>query len=88
MRGLLGGEVEAFEAEKRLLPVRFDAPEDFRDFFKRTYGPVIATYRRIADEPDEVAALNTALAGLARDAMDAQGRMDWEYLLVTARRTP
>ncbi|GAA2033734.1 class I SAM-dependent methyltransferase [Terrabacter terrae] len=88
VRDLLGGQVQSFAAEKRLLPVQFDAPEDFRDFFKRTYGPVIATYRRIADEPDEVAALDTALAGLARDAMDAQGRMDWEYLLVTARRTP
>lgn len=25
----------------------------FRDFFKANYGPTIATYARIADEPDQ-----------------------------------
>ena len=64
-----------------------DRPEDFRDFFKRTYGPTIATYRGIADDPGKVAALDTALADLARGHLDADGRMGWEYLLVTARRT-
>lgn len=87
VRRLLGERVEAFEAEKRLLPVRFDAPEDFRDFFKRCYGPAVVTYRGIADDPGKVAALDDALAELARDAMDADGRMEWEYLLVTARRS-
>ena len=86
VRDLLGDRVEALTAEKRSLPVHFDRPEDFRDFFKRTYGPTIVTYRGIADDPDKVAALDTALAELARDHLDADGRMGWEYLLVTARR--
>jgi hypothetical protein len=86
VRDLLGDGVETLTAEKRSLPVHFDRPEDFRDFFKRTYGPTIATYRGIADDPDKVAALDTALADLARDHLDADGRMGWEYLLVTARR--
>ncbi len=86
VRDLLGDRVEGFAAEKRSLPVHFDRPEDFRDFFKRTYGPTIVTYRGIADDPDKVAALDTALADLARDHLDAEGGMGWEYLLVTARR--
>ena len=88
VRELLGGRVEDLTAEKRSLPVHFDRPEDFRDFFKRTYGPTIATYRGIADEADKVAALDAAMSGLARDHQDASGQMGWEYLLVTARRTP
>jgi SAM-dependent methyltransferase len=87
VRELLGGHVDGLTAEKRSLPVHFDRPEDFRDFFKRTYGPTIATYRGIADDPDKVAALDAALADLARGHLDADGRMGWEYLLVTARRT-
>lgn len=83
---LLGDRVESLSAEKRSLPVHFERPEDFRDFFKRAYGPTIVTYRGIADSPDSVAALDDALLGLARDHMDAAGRMGWEYLLVTARR--
>jgi len=87
VRELLGDHVDGLTAEKRSLPVHFDRPEDFRDFFKRTYGPTIATYRGIADDPDKVAALDAALADLARGHLDADGRMGWEYLLVTARRT-
>lgn len=84
---LLGEHVEGLKAEKRVLPVHFDRPEDFRDFFKRTYGPTIVTYRGIADDADKVAALDTALADLARDHLDTTGQMGWEYLLVTARRS-
>jgi len=86
VRELLGDRVEGLVAEKRSLPVPFTRPEDFRDFFKRAYGPTIVTYRGIADDPDQVAALDTALLDLARDHLDADGHMGWEYLLVTARR--
>ncbi|MER7071619.1 class I SAM-dependent methyltransferase [Terrabacter sp. NPDC000476] len=87
VRELLADRVEDLRAEKRSWPVRFTRPEEFRDFFKRTYGPTIVTYRGIADDPEKVAALDVALADLARDHMDADGRMGWEYLLVTARRS-
>lgn len=88
VRALLGDRVTDFTAERRLLRVdRFAAPEHFRDYFKANYGPTIATYRNIADTPDRVAALDQALADLARDHWhEADATMDWEYLLVTARR--
>ena len=86
-RELLGGRVQDVVTEKRSLTVHFDQPEDFRDFFKRTYGPTIVTYRGIADDPAKVTALDAALTELSREHMDGSGRMGWEYLLLTARRT-
>lgn len=67
---------------------RFATPEEFRNYFKANYGPTIATYRGNADDPDRVAALDEALADLARSNDRGTGRtvMDWAYLLLTARR--
>ena len=60
--------------------------EEFRDFFKTNYGPTIAAYRGLADDPERVAALDGELAELARRHDLGGGAMDWEYLLVTASR--
>ena len=59
---------------------------DFRDDFKERYGPTIAVYRAIADDPDRVARLDAALAELGDRALDGGTVMGWEYLLLTARR--
>lgn len=86
VRELFGDRVESLTAEKRMVPVPFASGEEFRDFFKRTYGPTIATYRLIADDPAEVAALDAVLADLGTESLADGGPMQWEYLLVTARR--
>ncbi|MEU7011223.1 class I SAM-dependent methyltransferase [Streptomyces sp. NPDC046332] len=87
VRSLLGDRVTDVDARRRPLRVdRFARPEEFRDFFKASYGPTIATYRFISEDPDRVAALDEALADLASQHL-ADGAMDWEYLLVTARRS-
>jgi len=67
---------------------RFGRSEDFRDYFKARYGPTIAVYRAIADDPQRTAALDGALAGLARrfDLGSGSTVMEWEYLLLTARK--
>lgn len=86
VRDLLGNRVTDVRAERRTLRVgAFARPEDFRDFFKRAYGPTIAAYRGLADDPDRAAELDAALADLARGAMSDGGEMDWEYLLLVAR---
>ncbi|MFF9915378.1 class I SAM-dependent methyltransferase [Streptomyces sp. NPDC013457] len=83
---LLGDGVTDVEARRQALRVdRFARPEEFRDFFKACYGPTIATYRFISDDPERVAALDDALVELASQHF-VDGAMDWEYLLVTARR--
>ncbi len=89
VRGLLGDRAEVVSATRQTVRVdRFTAPEDFRDFFKACYGPTIATYKAIAADPDRVAALDADLADLARrhHTGGAGLAMNWEYLLLTARR--
>jgi SAM-dependent methyltransferase len=87
VRGLLGDRVEGLELRREVLQVgRFERPEDFRTFFKQCYGPTIVAYRGIADDPAKVAALDEALSTLAARFSTPDGLMEWEYLLVTARR--
>ncbi|MCW2759892.1 MAG: hypothetical protein JWR85_93 [Marmoricola sp.] len=87
VRGLLGDNVTDLEMTRRQLPVDvFATPTDFREFFKARYGPTIAVYRANAEDPDRVAALDRDLDALAGRFGAADGSMDWEYLLVTARR--
>ena len=87
VRELFGDRVTDIEASRQMLTVdRFATPEEFRDFFKATYGPTIAVYKAIADDPDKVAALDQGLAELAGNAQGDGGAMGWEYLLLTGRR--
>ncbi len=87
VRTLLGDRVADVAAEKRALTVPvFKDGASFRDFFKRTYGPTIAVYRSLADDPARTAELDEALAAHG-DRYVSGGVMEWEYLLLTARRT-
>ena len=75
--------------QRRTLRVdQFETPEQFRDFFKDNYGPTIAAYRGIADQPQRVTALDRDLADLARRfdvGVPGRSLFGWEYLLLTAR---
>ena len=86
VRALFGDRVTDLVAHQQTLRVdRFSTGAEFRDFFKANYGPTIAVYRYIADDPAKVAALDTDIAALG-DRFLADGVMGWEYLLVTAHR--
>jgi ubiquinone/menaquinone biosynthesis C-methylase UbiE len=89
VRDLLGDEVVDIEVRRENLRVEaFETPEEFRDFFKATYGPTISVYKAIADDPEKVAALDAALTDLGRRYDYGSGTtvMDWEYLIFTARK--
>jgi SAM-dependent methyltransferase len=66
----------------------FASPAAFRGYFKANYGPTIAAYQGIAEDPERVAALDRDLDALAErhDRGTGSTVMDWEYLLITARR--
>lgn len=82
---LFGGKVTGLRTERRLLTVdRFHTPEDFLAFFKETYGPTIAVYARLANDPAASGELDQGLIDLARDNFGSQDFMQWEYLLATA----
>ena len=95
VRALLGDQVTDVRARRQTVRVdRFGRPEDFRDYFKANYGPTIAAYRGIADDPERTAALDAELADLARrhdlgtgcTGCTGSTVMEWEYLLFTARK--
>ncbi len=85
---LLGDRVHEVTAQRRTLRVdQFGSPEAFRDYFKTNYGPTIAVYRGLAEDPDRTTALDEDLAELGRrfDIGSDATVLGWEYLLFTAR---
>lgn len=89
VRGLLGDRVTTVQSTVRSLTVdAFSSPDDFLRYFKRNYGPTIAVYASLADQPSRVAALDRELIDLAARFGFAKGAnaMDWEYLHLTATR--
>lgn len=87
VRGLFADRVTDLVAERRTLPVtHFADGAQFRDYFKAVYGPTIAAYRNVGDDVDRAAQLDADIAGLGDALMAGSSHMDWEYLLVTARK--
>lgn len=87
VRALLGEAVGDVATERRVLTVSaFGDGVALREYFKANYGPTIAAYRGIAEDPDRVAALDADIAALADRAL-RRGSMDWEYLLLTAGKS-
>ena len=89
VRAPLGDRVTDVVARRQALTMaRFRTPEAWLDYWKTVYGPTIAVYRGIADHPERVASLDrdlTALAARFDRGTDATV-MDWEYMLLTARK--
>src|SRR6202012_1553014 len=87
VRALLADGITDFAAHRRVLRVeRFAGGAPFRDFFKTFYGPTISAYRGIASEPDRAAAPDAELAELCDRHLAGSSTMEWESLLVTARK--
>jgi ubiquinone/menaquinone biosynthesis C-methylase UbiE len=89
VRDLLGDRVTDVVARRQTITSpEYTSPEAWRDWWKTVYGPTIAIYRGIADDPARTAELDHDLAALAAryDRGTGSTVMDWEYLLLTARR--
>jgi ubiquinone/menaquinone biosynthesis C-methylase UbiE len=91
VRELLGDRITDSQARKQTLRISsFHQPEDFLRYFKSHYGPTIAVYKFLAEDEEKVAALDQALTELADAFGDAHGdapwQMEWEYLLLTAKK--
>jgi ubiquinone/menaquinone biosynthesis C-methylase UbiE len=90
VRELFGKRVASLELTRRHYVER--SPGDaaaYCDFFKATFGPVIAIFGSLADRPDRAAALDRDFLDFATraDAGPAGGPAEYayEYLLVVAR---
>ena len=89
VRELFGDRVTDVAARIDTVTVdHFRAPADFREYFKTHYGPTIAVYRSIADDPQRVAALDADIDALVRRFQRGDGTavMDWEYLVLTGTK--
>lgn len=90
VEALFANRVEILRAERRTLRVdRFGSPEDFLHYFKANYGPTIAVYKSLSATPERAKALDGKLRDLVTQFSSGSddAAMDWEYLLVTARRS-
>ncbi len=87
VRELLGDRVVDVNALSKTVTIDlFATPAAWLEYFKANYGPTIAVYRSLADNPDRVAELDRELLGFASRYAGSGGSMEWEYLLFTARR--
>jgi ubiquinone/menaquinone biosynthesis C-methylase UbiE len=92
VRALFGDRVTDLELRRREVLIDHCAtPEEFREYWKRNYGPTIAAYAFTAADPDRVAALDRDFLAFLTEWNTATeaGRTAYhaEYLLVTARKT-
>jgi SAM-dependent methyltransferase len=88
VRSLFGDRVEDLTFTRDHVEVDvFTGPGDFRTYFRENYGPTLVAYRGLADQPDRVAELDAALDALAASADEGSGRMRWEYVVVSGRRS-
>lgn len=84
--GLLGDRVTNVSAHRDMLRVnRFDRAEDVHHYFKNHYGPTIEAFANIGANSVLAAALDAQLIELAQEFL-IEGVMDWEYLLLTAKK--
>ena len=91
VRELFGERVEFRELARREYAERAASPSDYVELFKQTFGPIVATYRSLADQPERSAALDRDFLEFADRANSgpAEGPAEYryEYLLAIARRT-
>ncbi|UZX03481.1 class I SAM-dependent methyltransferase [Arthrobacter sp. CDRTa11] len=91
VRELLGDRITDVQARTQTVSITsFHRPDDFLHYFKSHYGPTISVYKFLAGDEEKITALDKALTELADTFSDAHGdapsQMDWEYLLLTARK--
>ena len=87
---LFGDRVESLELKRGTYVERAGTPRDYCELFKQTFGPVVAVYAGLADQPGRAAALDREFLDYAtranQGAPGGPAEYPYEYLLVVARR--
>jgi ubiquinone/menaquinone biosynthesis C-methylase UbiE len=90
VRDLFGDRLDSLAMTRGAYVERADSPADYRELFKQTFGPVVAIYASLADQPDRLAALDHDFLEFAtrsnRGAPGGPAEYHYEYLLVVARK--
>jgi ubiquinone/menaquinone biosynthesis C-methylase UbiE len=86
VRELFGDRVTNLQLRRQEIVIDHSpTPGQFREYWKRNYGPTIAVYQGLVGDPERTAALDAAFLDFLRDWL-RHGRYEAEYLLVTARK--
>jgi ubiquinone/menaquinone biosynthesis C-methylase UbiE len=92
VRELLGDRVASLDLSHRQYVEKLSSPpatpQAYVDFYKETFGPVIALYGSLADEPERVAALDREFLDLAtrwNQGTPEAAEYHYDYLLIVAR---
>jgi SAM-dependent methyltransferase len=89
VRALFGDRVTDVTARRQTVRMDHCAnPLEFREYWKRNYGPTIAAYRFNQEQPEQVDALDRDFLAFLTDWNRGGGQAAWdaEYLLVTATK--
>ncbi len=90
VRDLFGDRVESLELTRGHYVERAETPLAYRELFKQTFGPVVATYASLAQDPARAEALDRDFLEFATRADSGPpagpAEYSYEYLLVIARR--
>jgi ubiquinone/menaquinone biosynthesis C-methylase UbiE len=91
IRELFGDRVEWLRLDRDTYVERADSPAAYREMVKRTFGPVVAIYESLREDPERSAALDRDFLDFAERANDGPSggpaEYRYEYLLAVARRT-
>ena len=89
LRELFGDRVDWRTLAREHYVERAASPEAYCAFFKETFGPVVAVYAGLADEPDRAAELDRAFLDFATRANEGPpegpAAYRYEYLLAVAQ---
>lgn len=90
VRDLFGDRVESLEMIPGHYVERADTPLDYRELFKETFGPVVATYASLAGDTQRTVALDRDFlefaTGASEGPADGPAEYRYDYLLVVARK--
>jgi 2-polyprenyl-6-hydroxyphenyl methylase/3-demethylubiquinone-9 3-methyltransferase len=92
VRELFADRVDFLELARRTYVEGAPSPGDYVELFRQTFGPVVALYRSLADDPGRSAALDHDFLEFATHAdsgpSGGPAEYRYEYLLVLARKRP
>ncbi|HSI79960.1 MAG TPA: methyltransferase domain-containing protein [Solirubrobacterales bacterium] len=90
VRELLGDRVSTLEMRRREYVERAESPEAYRELFRRTFGPVVAIYAGLADDPERLAALDRDFLAFAERSNQGPAgggaEYPYEYLEIVATK--
>jgi hypothetical protein len=90
VRELFGDRVDSLEVTRGEYVERAGSPHEYYELFRETFGPVVAIYASLADQPERAAALDRAFLDFVtranRGPRGGPAQYSYEYLLVIGRK--